>query len=116
MINPTMEDIGRGVVYQASHPNAPREDGTITSFNWTTVFVRYKGDIHSKGTSRSDLVWLSGGDRKCPGCDVREPWDHRCHGEPCPCDCRNGPPEEWCPHNGDMNSETCEKCHFERTE
>lgn len=25
----------------------------------------------------------------CDGCDVRDPWEHRCHGEPCACeDCR----------------------------
>lgn len=26
---------------------------------------------------------------RCDGCNVREPWEHRCHGEPCACeDCR----------------------------
>lgn len=25
----------------------------------------------------------------CDGCDVRGNWEHRCHGEPCPCEeCR----------------------------
>lgn len=25
----------------------------------------------------------------CDGCNVRPPWEHRCHGQPCPCnDCR----------------------------
>lgn len=25
----------------------------------------------------------------CDGCNVREPWEHRCHGKPCPCEeCR----------------------------
>ena len=88
MINPTSEDSGRGVVYQASYPNAPREDGTITSFNDQVVHVRYKGDLHSKATSRSDLVWLSGGDRKhggeAPELFTRFPMSekpgfHRCH-------------------------------------
>lgn len=23
--------------------------------------------------------------RICDGCNVREPWEHRCHGEPCRC-------------------------------
>lgn len=23
---------------------------------------------------------------KCGGCNVREPWEHRCHGEGCDCD------------------------------
>lgn len=22
----------------------------------------------------------------CDGCNVREPWEHRCHGEPCQCE------------------------------
>ncbi len=22
----------------------------------------------------------------CSGCDVKEPWEHRCHGENCNCD------------------------------
>lgn len=64
MINPTEQDIGRGVVYQASYPNAPREDGTITSFNDHCVHVLYTSKMHSQATSRCDLQWLSGGDRK----------------------------------------------------
>lgn len=24
--------------------------------------------------------------RPCDGCNVRQPWEHRCHGEPCPCE------------------------------
>ena len=62
MINPTDKDIGRGVVYQASYPDAPREDGVITSFNAHTVFVRYAKQHPSQpgqATSREDLSWLS---------------------------------------------------------
>ena len=59
MINPTHEDIGRGVVYQASYPDAPREDGTITRIiDSETVFVSYKGQ--PKATSCCDLEWACG--------------------------------------------------------
>ena len=61
MIDPTEADIGRGVVYQASYPNAPREDGIITSFNEHVVFVRYAGQhpgTFGQATSREDLEWL----------------------------------------------------------
>lgn len=61
MINPTPADIGRSVVYQASHPGAKREDGVITSFNDYCIFVHYQGDMNSKGTDRHDLTWLRGG-------------------------------------------------------
>ena len=61
MITPTEEDIGRGVIYQASYPDAPREDGVITRVvDAETVFVRYKGQHPGAGgqsTSCSDLEW-----------------------------------------------------------
>ncbi len=60
MIEPEEKDVGRGVIYQASHPGAPREDGVITSFNDHTVFVRYSTQHPSapgQATSREDLVW-----------------------------------------------------------
>ena len=63
MINPTDDDVGRGVVYQASYPDAPREDGVITSFNEWSVFVRYATQHPSapgQATSREDLEWLTG--------------------------------------------------------
>ena len=52
-------NIGRGVIYR--RPYCEAEQGTITSVSETTVFVRYLGDMHSKGTYPSDLEWLSGG-------------------------------------------------------
>lgn len=61
MIEPTEKDVGRWVIYQAGHPNAPREDGTITGFNDSVVWVRYRGDLHAKPTSRADLSWGSNG-------------------------------------------------------
>jgi len=60
MINPTEEDIGRGVIYQASYPDAPREDGVITSINEYVIFVHYKNQHPSapgQATSREDLEW-----------------------------------------------------------
>jgi|GEM_PF-1317531 len=57
MIDPHSHDIGRAVVYLAHHPGAKPEDGVITSFNEYCVFVRYRGDAHSKGTRREDLEW-----------------------------------------------------------
>lgn len=59
MINPTTDDVGRKVVYRARHPNAELEEGVITSFNETCVFVRYGADVHSKGTDRRDLEWIN---------------------------------------------------------
>ena len=60
MINPTEEDVGRGVVYQASYPNAPREDGVIVRITKDSIFVRYKGQHPASDgqmTSREDLEW-----------------------------------------------------------
>ncbi len=60
MINPTEKDIGRGVVYQAGHPGAEREDGVITSFNEHFVFVRYRHQhpsSYGQPTKREDLNW-----------------------------------------------------------
>lgn len=57
MIEVTINDIGRVVIYRAHHPGAEREEGVITSFNDTCVFVRYGRDKHSKGTARRDLEW-----------------------------------------------------------
>ena len=61
MIEPTNDDIGRSVVYQAGHPGAPREDGVITSFNEFCVFVRYSKQhpgAPGQATARCDLEWL----------------------------------------------------------
>ena len=61
MINPKQEDIGRGVVYKASYPGAPNEDGVITSFNDHSVFVRYSKQhpgANGQATRREDLRWL----------------------------------------------------------
>ena len=41
MINPTEQDVGRGVVYRARHEGAPPEDGVITSYNDAWVVVCY---------------------------------------------------------------------------
>jgi hypothetical protein len=59
MIDPKPADIGRKVVYR--DPGGWKvEEGAITSFNDTCVFVRYGADTGSKGTRREDLEWLSG--------------------------------------------------------
>ena len=60
MINPTEDDVGRGVVYQAGYPNAPREDGAIVRITEDAIFVRYKSQHPSsdgQATSREDLEW-----------------------------------------------------------
>lgn len=65
MINPTEKDIGRGVVYIASHSGSIPEDGAITSFNDKFVFVRYQKQhpsANGQATRREDLIWLSGKD------------------------------------------------------
>lgn len=61
MIEPTDQDVGRGVVYTGNF-GGPNEDGTITSFNDHGVFVQYKQGCTSQCTNRSDLEWLSGKD------------------------------------------------------
>ena len=53
-------NIGRGVIYR--RPYCEAEQGIITGVSETTVFVRYLGDMHSKGTQPGDLEWLSGGE------------------------------------------------------
>lgn len=53
MIEPTEKDIGRKVVYYG----CKAEEGVITSFNDSYIFVRYGSDIHSKATNREDLEY-----------------------------------------------------------
>jgi hypothetical protein len=57
MINPTPDDIGRGVVYTNEPFNDTKERGFITSYNDAFVFVRYDGSTHSKATRRDCLDW-----------------------------------------------------------
>jgi hypothetical protein len=57
MIDPTVNDIGRKVVYKQGYEF--REEGVITSFNMRYVFVRYGADVQSKATRREDLEWAS---------------------------------------------------------
>lgn len=63
MIDPTADDVGRPVAYQKvwidshGHCHLKIEDGVITSFNDSFVFVRYGNDKNSKATLRQDLKW-----------------------------------------------------------
>lgn len=57
MIWPTAQDLERAVVYRRQDGSGA-EDGVITSFNHVFVFVRYKGDLHSKATDPNELEWL----------------------------------------------------------
>jgi len=65
LIEPSKEDVGRGVVYTAYEGALP-EDGVITDL-WGEaghVFVRYKGQhpgAHGKSTPCANLVWLAQG-------------------------------------------------------
>jgi hypothetical protein len=34
-----------------------KEEGIITGFNEAVVFVRYRGDLHSKATRYEDLIY-----------------------------------------------------------
>ena len=56
MIDPTEKDIGRKVYYTGNY-GGPIEEGVITSFNDTCVFVRYGAKYHSEATNREDLEW-----------------------------------------------------------
>lgn len=62
MINPTVKDIGRGVIYRANYRESHPEEGVITDFNRLAVFVRYSNSGTSRATSREALVWLNGTD------------------------------------------------------
>jgi hypothetical protein len=58
MIEPTEADIGRAVVYTGNrYPGGKLEEGVITSFNDSAVFVLYRGDLRAKATSHEDLEW-----------------------------------------------------------
>lgn len=62
MIEPSQEDIGRKVIYKPHHATdlscPPCEEGIITSFNESVVFVRYRGTT-SAATNRDQLHWVS---------------------------------------------------------
>jgi hypothetical protein len=58
VIKPTDKDIGRAVRYQPRY--RVMEDGVITSFNDSYVFVRYGLDKHSQATRREELSWVNG--------------------------------------------------------
>jgi hypothetical protein len=54
MIDPKPADIGRKVVYR-DLGGWKVEEGVISSFNDTCVFIRYGADTGWKGTRREDL-------------------------------------------------------------
>jgi hypothetical protein len=60
MIHPTEADIGRSVTYRGRRkgPPAKPEEGVITSFNESFVFVRYGDWKASRATRREDLEWI----------------------------------------------------------
>lgn len=49
-------DIGRKVIYKSHHCDV--EEGVITSFNDSFVFVKYGTGSTSQATRREDLNWL----------------------------------------------------------
>lgn len=70
MIEPTEADIGRVVVYRPTHRRYERtvaEEGVITSFNDSYVFVRYGTYGTARATRRSDLEWQHGKADASPG-------------------------------------------------
>jgi hypothetical protein len=56
VIEPTVKDIGRRVVY-TDPGSKDQEIGTIVRFTKHFVFVRY-GNFGSKATLRNNLEWL----------------------------------------------------------
>lgn len=56
MIDPVDGDVGRWVHYKWDD-GWRVEYGVITSFNEGMVFVRFVGDVGSKGCVREDLHW-----------------------------------------------------------
>ena len=58
MIEPSEQDIGRGVAYTGNrYPGGELEYGVITSFNECCVFVCYGAKRSAQATSREDLEW-----------------------------------------------------------
>jgi hypothetical protein len=57
MIEPTLEDIGRKVVYYPRYTIGGEQEGLISSFNRNWVFVRYGLGCTSQATKREDLEW-----------------------------------------------------------
>lgn len=48
----------------------------------------------------------------CPGCDVREPWEHRCFGEGCHCEeCKQHSPYRVSEHPIGCLCESCSAGH-----
>ena len=61
MIQLTQADVGRKAIYRerGDFPGRKVEEGVITSFNDSVVFVRYGASASSVATSRGDLEWTS---------------------------------------------------------
>ena len=57
MIEPTEQDIGRKVIYRDLSGRGKIQEGAITSFNSSFVFVRYDLGCTSAPTRREDLEW-----------------------------------------------------------
>jgi hypothetical protein len=55
VVEPCKDDIGRSVIYRTAESEP--EEGVITSFNGSYVFVRYGANQNSKATSRHRLEW-----------------------------------------------------------
>lgn len=51
------EDVGRKVVYQ-SYPDGPTEEGLITSWNDTFIFVDYTNVGRGNATPPNKLNWV----------------------------------------------------------
>jgi hypothetical protein len=57
-IDEAREHIGDRVVYASGYN--PPENGVITGVSRTSVFVRFDGALHAKGTDPADLTLLAG--------------------------------------------------------
>ena len=51
----TEKDKGRMVIYCMNGTSERKEEGIITNWNDTYIFVRYKGDLGSKATYPKEL-------------------------------------------------------------
>jgi hypothetical protein len=61
VIEPTVDDIGRKVIYRerGDHPGRKVEEGVITRVTPLYVFVRYGTSAHSAATDRADLEFTN---------------------------------------------------------
>lgn len=55
----------------------PKHNGTTVNYS-VLAFAEYFAKVKDNETNQIDTI--------CDGCNVKDPWEHRCFGEGCGCD------------------------------